>query len=114
MERIYRLMPEVDMEEAYFLNDLLKEKSEQQVKDFLAIYRTRRRDPQITLITALIGFLGVSGIHRFLLNQIGMGILYLLTGGLCLIGTIVDLVNYRTLTLEYNQGLAYKLLPLLR
>lgn len=107
-------MPEVDMEEAYFLSDLLKEKTEQQVKDFLAIYRTRRRDPQITLVTALIGFLGVSGIHRFLLNQIGMGILYLLTAGLCFIGTIVDLVNYRTLTLEYNQNLAYRLMTLIR
>ena len=114
MERIYRLMPEVDMEEAYFLNDLLKEKNDQQIKDFIAVYRTRRRDPQITLVTALIGFLGVSGIHRFLLNQIGMGILYLLTGGLCLIGTIVDLVNYRNLTLEYNQNMAYRLLTLVR
>ncbi len=102
------------MEEAYFLNDLLKEKNAQQLKDFLAIYRTRRRDPQITLITALIGFLGVSGIHRFLLNQIGMGILYLLTGGLCLIGTIVDLVNYKNLTLEYNQKLAYRLMTFVR
>lgn len=107
-------MPEVDMEEAYFLSDLLKEKTEQQVKDFLAIYRTRRRDPQITLVTALIGFLGVSGIHRFLLNQIGMGILYLLTAGLCFIGTIVDLVNYRTLTLAYNQNMAYRLMTLIR
>ena len=102
------------MEEAYFLNDLLKEKNDQQIKDFIAVYRTRRRDPQITLVTALIGFLGVSGIHRFLLNQIGMGILYLLTGGLCLIGTIVDLVNYRNLTLEYNQNMAYRLLTLVR
>lgn len=114
MERIYKLIPEADMEEAYFLNDLLKDKSEQQINDFLAIYRTRRRDPQITLITALIGFLGISGIHRFLLNQIGMGILYLLTAGLCFIGTIVDLVNYKTLTLEYNQNLAYRLVTMLR
>ena len=32
-----------------------------------------------------------------------MGILYFLTGGLCLIGTIVDLVNHRSLAFEYNQ-----------
>ncbi|MFO8001167.1 MAG: TM2 domain-containing protein [Marinilabilia sp.] len=114
MERIYRLMPEADMEEAYYLDNLLKEKSEQQVKDFLSVYRSRRRDPQITLITALIGFLGVSGVHRFLLNQIGMGILYLLTAGLCFIGTIVDLVNYRNLTLEYNQNMANRLMLMIR
>ncbi|MGQ1888961.1 TM2 domain-containing protein [Thermophagus sp. OGC60D27] len=106
MERILKWMPEAEMEEANFLDNLLKEKSNDQVKDFLLIYRTRRRDPQITLVTALIGFFGVAGIHRFLLNQIGMGILYILTAGLCFIGTIVDLVNYRSLTMEYNQKMA--------
>ncbi|SFE43558.1 TM2 domain-containing protein [Thermophagus xiamenensis] len=109
MERILNWMPEAEMEEAYFLDNLLKEKSDQQVKDFLMIYRARRRDPQITLLTALIGFFGVAGVHRFLLNQIGMGILYLLTAGLCFIGTIVDLVNYRNLTMEYNQKMANNL-----
>jgi TM2 domain-containing membrane protein YozV len=82
MERIYKMMPEAEMEEAYFLENLLKDKSDEQVKDFLMIYRTRRRDPQMTLITALIGFIGISGVHRFLLNQIGMGMLYQLTAGL--------------------------------
>ena len=46
-------------------------------------------------------------VQQFVIGQIGMGILYLLTGGLCLIGTIVDLVNHRTLALEYNQKAAY-------
>lgn len=114
MQRIFKMMPEAEMEEAYFLDNLLKEKNEQQVKDFLFIYRARRRDPQMTLLTALIGFLGVSGVHRFLLNQVGMGILYLLTAGLCFIGTIVDLVNYRNLTLQFNQELAHKLLLMMR
>jgi TM2 domain-containing membrane protein YozV len=81
---------------------------------FISMYRSRRKEPQIILLTALIGFLGVSGVHRFILNQIGMGILYLLTGGLCLIGTIVDLVNHKTLALEYNQKMAYQILGLMR
>jgi len=114
MERIYKLMPEAEMQEAYFLDNLLKEKSDQQVRDFLAIYRTRRRDPQMTLLTALIGFLGISGVHRFLLNQVGMGILYLLTAGLCFIGTIIDLVNYRTLTFEFNQKTAHDIFYMMR
>ncbi|PRY96963.1 TM2 domain-containing protein [Marinilabilia salmonicolor] len=114
MERIYKLMPEADMEEAYFLDNLLKEKSDQQVNDFLMVYRSRRRDPQMTLLTALIGFLGISGVHRFLLNQIGMGILYLFTAGLCFIGTIVDLVNHRTLTFEYNQKMAHEIMQMMR
>lgn len=114
MERIYKMMPEADMEEAYFLDNLLKEKSDQQVNDFLMVYRSRRRDPQMTLLTALIGFLGISGVHRFLLNQIGMGILYLFTAGLCFIGTIVDLVNHRTLTFEYNQKMAHEIMQMMR
>jgi TM2 domain-containing membrane protein YozV len=70
------------------------------------VYRSRRREPQLILFTALLGFIVVAGVHRFLMNQIGMGILYLLTGGLCLIGTIVDLVNYQKLAFEYNRQIA--------
>jgi hypothetical protein len=32
--------------------------------------------------------------------------LYFLTAGLCLIGTIVDLVNHRKLAFEYNSTVA--------
>ncbi|MGZ3891144.1 MAG: TM2 domain-containing protein, partial [Mucilaginibacter sp.] len=53
-------------------------------------------------------FFAVAGIQRFVLGQIAMGILYLFTGGFCLIGTIVDLVNNRSLTLEYNQKMVYE------
>ena len=35
-------------------------------------------------------FLGSLGVHRFYLNKIGTGILWLLTGGCCGIGAIVD------------------------
>lgn len=106
MNRIFTLLPEAESEEAIFLESLLKDSTDEQVQNFLLIYRGRRKDPQTILLTALIGFLGFSGIHRFIINQIGMGILYLLTGGLCLIGTIVDLVNHKNLAFEYNQKVA--------
>lgn len=38
-------------------------------------------------------FLGPIGVHRFYRKQIGLGILYLLTGGLFFIGWIIDLIN---------------------
>lgn len=45
------------------------------------------------LIDALLCyFLGVIGIHKFYEEKIGMGILYLFTGGLFMIGVIVDLI----------------------
>lgn len=106
MNRIIKFLPEIDLEEATFIDVMLKDKTDEQVQNFANAYRTRRKDPQMILLLALIGFLGVSGIHRFFLNQIGMGILYFLTGGLCLIGTIVDLVNYKSLSIEYNQKIA--------
>jgi TM2 domain-containing membrane protein YozV len=56
----------------------------------------------------LLGFLGVAGIQRFIIGQVGMGILYFLTAGLCFIGTIVDVVNHKSLTLEYNRKAAYE------
>lgn len=66
------------------------------------------------LITALLGLIGFAGIHRFIMGQIGMGILYFFTAGLCLIGTIIDLVNHQKLTFEHNQRIANEVLTMMR
>ncbi|NIZ46615.1 NINE protein [Entomospira nematocerorum] len=55
---------------------------------------------QIALIFCIIGLLGISGLHHFYTRRFTMGIIYLLTGGLFLVGTLVDIVliingNYR-------------------
>ena len=106
MDKIFYFFPEVDVNEANFLKSLLKDKSDDYIRNFAMVYKSRRKDSQLILLTALIGFLGFAGIHRFVINNIGMGILYFFTGGLCLIGTIVDLVNYKSLAFEYNQRIA--------
>jgi TM2 domain-containing membrane protein YozV len=106
MSKIYEIMPDIQGEEMAFLQNLTKEYSEEKLRNFSNIYRARRKDPQLILLLALLGFVGFAGIHRFLLNQIGMGILYFFTAGLCLIGTIVDLVNYRSLSFNYNRIIA--------
>ena len=102
-KELLRLFPEVDAAELASLNLAARRLDSEQLSLFASIYRSRRKDPQLLLITCLIGFLGVSGIHRMLIGQIGLGLLYLFTGGLCLIGTIVDLLNYKTLALKYNE-----------
>jgi TM2 domain-containing membrane protein YozV len=109
MTKIYELMPDLMGEEMAFLQQLTNGYDEEKLRNFSNMYRARRKDPQMILLLALIGFLGFAGIHRFVLNQIGMGILYFFTAGLCLIGTIVDLVNYQSLAFNYNRQVATEL-----
>jgi TM2 domain-containing membrane protein YozV len=106
MSTIFQMMPYLEGEELMFVQGLVKDLPENQVQQFATIYSVRRKDPQTILLTALIGFLGVAGVHRFLLGNIGMGILYFFTAGLCFIGTIVDLVNYKRLSFEANSRIA--------
>lgn len=99
-------MPELDMQELNYIESLVKNYTDQQMLNFANFYRSRRRDPQLILLTGLAGFVGVAGIQRFLTDQIGMGILYFFTAGLCFIGTIVDLINYKQMAFEYNIKIA--------
>ncbi len=113
MHKIYELMPDIQGEEMLLLQKLTQDYSEESLRSFAAIYRARRKDPMLILLLTLLGLLGVAGVHRILLNQIGMGILYFFTGGLCLIGTIVDAVNYQNLSLNYNRQMAMEVHHLL-
>ncbi|MCX8010022.1 MAG: TM2 domain-containing protein [Ignavibacteria bacterium] len=106
MANIYTYLPELEGEEMMFVQNQVSGFDEQQLIQFANIYRSRRKGPMLILLTALVGFLGIAGTHRFILNQIGMGILYLLTAGICFIGTIIDLINYKKLTFEYNSNIA--------
>lgn len=106
MNRTLRYIPEAKGNEMYFLDQMLKDRDDQYVETFANVYRARRRDPQLILITALLGFVLIAGIHRFLTNNIGLGILYVFTGGLCLIGTIVDAINYENIAFDYNRRIA--------
>ena len=101
--KVLRYLPEIEDDEQLYVARLLTDMSEEQAEQFAHVYRERRRDPTLILILALVGFLGLAGVQRFFIDEIGMGILYLLTGGLCVIGTIVDLVNYKELAFRYNR-----------
>jgi TM2 domain-containing membrane protein YozV len=106
MANFFQFLPELQGRELMFVQGLTKDYDDQQMMNFANIYRSRRRDPQVILLTTLLGFVVVAGVQRFLVNQIGMGLLYLFTGGLCLIGTIIDLINYQDLAMEYNMRIA--------
>ncbi|MFP4471366.1 MAG: NINE protein [Bacteroidales bacterium] len=114
MNTVLKYLPEVQGNELYFLNDLFKDLTEDEARDFANIYRSRRRDPNIILITTLLGFIGLAGIQRFITEQIGLGLLYFFTAGLCFIGTIVDLVNYQNIAFDYNRRIAHEVASILR
>jgi len=102
-QRFITYFPNISFQELSLLQQTTKDLTEKEFTTFVTIYQGRRKDPMLLLILSAVGLLGFAGIHRFLLGQIGMGILYLLTAGLCFIGTIIDMVNYQKLALEHNQ-----------
>jgi len=106
MARMIDYLPELEGDEAAYISKVMESMDDETADRFTRVYRARRKDPQIILLTCLVGFFGVAGVHRFIIGQIGMGILYLLTGGLCAIGTIVDIINYKNLAFEYNRDIA--------
>jgi TM2 domain-containing membrane protein YozV len=50
----------------------------------------------------LLTFLGVFGVHRFYMGKWGTGLLYLLTGGLLLIGVLYDFLTLNSQISERN------------
>ncbi len=114
MANVYEVLPEIMGEEQFYISNIIKNMDDKQAQQFANIYRTRRKDPQTILLVTLVGFLGLAGIQRFLTDQIGMGILYLLTGGICMIGTIIDLVNYKKIAFEYNQKEAAQIMMMFK
>lgn len=99
---ILKYLYDTTPEELITINSRTKDFSDDELSQFCMIYRSKRKDPQLILILCLLGLVGVAGVQRFVIGQIGMGILYFLTGGLCLIGTIIDAINHKELAMEYN------------
>jgi len=114
MSNVYKLMPNLAAEEMPYIQNIIKDMDDSKAQQFALLYNSRRKDPQLILLTTLLGFIVLAGVQRFIIGQIGMGLLYLFTGGLCLIGTIIDLVNYKRLAFEYNFKVANEVLMLVK
>jgi TM2 domain-containing membrane protein YozV len=107
MANILNVLPELQGDEMVYVQNLIDDMDNNQAHLFASVYRSRRRDPSTILIAIIIGFFGIGGIQRFMTKEIALGLLYLLTMGLCYVGTIVDLINYRKIAFNYNKGVAY-------
>ena len=110
----FMALPGITPQEYTYLQTATNGLNEQQLRTFLMIYSGKRKSPSDILLFTLLAFVGVAGVQRFVTGQIGMGILYLFTGGLCLIGTIVDLINHKDLAFEHNQRMAFESLQMTR
>jgi TM2 domain-containing membrane protein YozV len=106
MSKVLKYLPEVEGDEQVFVAQIIKQMNESQALQFANLYRARRRDPMTILLMNLFGFVAIAGVHRFYLGQIGMGLLYLITGGFCLVGTVIDCFRYESLSFNYNQAKA--------
>lgn len=110
----FMALPGITPQEYSYLQTATNGLDEQQVRTFLMIYSGKRKNPSDMLLFCVIGLFLVPGLQRFIVNQIGMGILYLFTGGLCLIGSIVDIINHKTLAFEHNQRMVFESLQMVR
>jgi hypothetical protein len=106
MSKVLRHLPEIEGDEQVEVARLLNEMSDEQAEHFARIYRSRRRDPTHILLLAAVGLAGVAGLQRMYMEEVAIGLVYLVTGGLCLVGTVYDVIKYKELALRYNRNVA--------
>ena len=106
-------LPELDEPERSFIERLTAGMSHENIQQFAGAYRQVRKDPQTLRLMAIIGIVAVPGLHRFWVGHLGVGFLYLVTWGLLLFGTIIDIVKYRDLAFRYNQEAARRIVSTL-
>ena len=52
-----------------------------------------RKSKTVALILCILGFFGLAGLHRMYVGKVGSGVLHLFTYGICVIGTVIDLIS---------------------
>ena len=75
---------------------------------YMLLHSIEMKDPMLLLLVSI--FLGSLGIDRFMMGDIGMGVLKLLTFGVCGILTIVDWFTVQDRAKEINFNEIMKLL----
>ena len=114
MSRILTYLPELTGDEQIYAARLMTPMTDVQAQQFAHAYRARRKDPSTVLLLTLLGLFSIAGIQRFFVGEIGMGLLYLFTGGLCLVGTIIDAVNHQKIAASFNMKQADEVASMLQ
>ena len=80
---------------------IIKSKMETLTEEqFLMVSASDFKDPTVMLLVAI--FVGGWGVDRFMLGDVGMGVLKLLTGGLCGLLWLIDIFSVQKKTKELN------------
>ena len=95
MAEAAKYLPELEGNELATVAALLRELTDEQATYFAQGYREKRKDSSTVLLLNLLGFIFLAGVHRFYLGQTGMGVIYLVTAGFCVVGTIKDIFNHK-------------------
>jgi len=86
--------------------------SDRQRAIFQSQYLSERKDPTLVLVLSVL--FGGLGVDRFMLGDVGMGVLKLLTGGLCGILWLIDIFTIMGKTNDYNRRKAEEIIVALR
>lgn len=62
-------------------------------KEYIHNNGVKEKNKSISIALCCLGLVGIGGMHKFYEGKAGIGIVYLFTGGLLLIGTIIDLIG---------------------
>ncbi len=114
MPQAMTYLPSIEGQELMFVQAIFDQLTDQEAQQFSLAYMQRRRDPSMILIMIIVAMVFLPGLHRFFLDKVGSGIVHLLTCGWCWIATIIDLVNHKKLTFEYNAKVASEIATMLR
>lgn len=87
------------------ISELRRQLSLEDLSDLDRMLAMERKSSGLIAGLAAIGFVGVAGVHRFVMGDVGKGVLMLLTAGGCGIWTIVDLARSSTMAAQYNTEL---------
>src|SRR5476651_1306536 len=89
----YFSFPGVTPGELYLLQQATADLDDNQVRAFNELYIIKRKNPKDILLLTILGFLGIAGIHRIVLGETVMGVLYFFTYGFFGVMTVMDTIN---------------------
>ena len=91
---------------------LIKDLTDQQKMLFSQQFDSVKKDSGTILVLSIL--LGSWGVDRFMLGDVGIGVLKLLTFGVCGILTIIDWFTTKSRTGEYNRKKANEIISAIK